>query len=96
LEVQLLVAPGCPNADGTRHLMAECIDQLGLSVAVRERVGEYPSPTILVDGVDVMTGTLAVERMQACRLDVPTRPHLLSALGGGSPDGSEGRGSRDE
>jgi hypothetical protein len=54
--------------------------QLGLDVAVQEKVGDFPSPTILVDGVDVMTGATGVPAMYACRLDLPTETAVVAAL----------------
>jgi hypothetical protein len=80
MNVELLLVPDCPHASAARALLADCADRLGLHIAVREQVGAYPSPTILVDGVDVMTGTAVAPRMQACRLDVPTAPRVLAAL----------------
>jgi hypothetical protein len=80
LGVQLLLAPDCPHAGRARTVLSECLDQLGLDIPVRERVGGYPSPTILVDGVDVMTDTAGAPRLQACRLDVPTVSRVLAAL----------------
>jgi hypothetical protein len=80
MNVELFLAPDCPNAPASRAMLAECIDRLGLTVRVRERVGDFPSPTILVDGVDVMTEAQAVPPMQACRLDVPTAARVLAAL----------------
>jgi hypothetical protein len=92
MNVELLWAPDCPNAPAARAVLAECIDRLGLDIAVRERVGDYPSPTILVDGVDVMTDQRGAPPVPACRLDVPTAARLLAALHGqaGSPSTSEG------
>lgn len=84
MNVELLLAPDCPNAPAARAVLAECIDRLGLTVRVRERVGDFPSPTILVDGVDVMSETHGVSPMQACRLDVPTAARVLAALHGRS------------
>jgi hypothetical protein len=81
-DIELLVSPSCPNAAAARAVLAECLDRLSLSIPVRERVGEYPSPTILVDGIDVMTGARGAPRLQACRLDVPTTARVLAALTG--------------
>jgi hypothetical protein len=80
MEVELLVAPECPHAPAARALLASCLDRLGLAMRVRERIGDYPSPTILVDGIDVMTGLSGVPRMWACRLNVPTASRVLVAL----------------
>lgn len=90
MNVELLVAPDCPNAAAARAVLVECLDRLGLIVQVRERVGDYPSPTILVDGVDVMTNRPEMPRVRACRLDVPTADRILAALQDGQ-DASEVR-----
>ena len=85
-----MLAPDCPNATTARTTLDECLHRIGLSVRVRERVGDYPSPTILINGVDVMTGKLGAPPMQACRLDVPTAARVLAALRGTStPSTSE-------
>ena len=80
VRVELLLSADCPNASGARRVVADALDELGLAVAVDERVGDFPSPTVLVDGVDVMTDAVGVQPAQACRLDVPTRPRMLAAL----------------
>jgi hypothetical protein len=82
MEVELLLAPQCPNAAAATALLTACLHRLGLDVRVRERVGDHPSPTILVDGVDVMTARRGAPRVQACRLDVPTAARVLDALQG--------------
>ncbi len=82
MKVELLLAPGCPNAAAARAVLAASLDQLGLAVAVQERVGEFPSPTVLVDGVDVVTGRTGAAQVRACRLDLPTTSRLLAALQG--------------
>lgn len=80
VSVELLSASDCPNAPAARALLTGCLRRLGLDVQVVERVGEFPSPTILVDGIDVMTGREGSPPMSACRLDVPTEARLLAAL----------------
>ncbi len=80
MRIELLLAPDCPNAVAARAVLVSCLTRLGLPTGVRERVGRYPSPTILVDGIDVMTGTVEGPARQACRLDVPTESELLAAL----------------
>lgn len=82
MRVELLLAPDCPLADAARATVERCIDQLGLAAQVVERVGDYPSPTLLVDGVDVMNDISGVPQSQACRLDVPTESRVLTALRG--------------
>jgi hypothetical protein len=80
LKVELLLAPHCPNAPAARAVLTACLRRLGLDVRVLERVGEFASPTILVNGVDVMTHATAAPRGHACRLDVPTEARVLAAL----------------
>jgi len=49
-----------------------------LGIPIEEQKGAYPSPTILVDGMDVMGRPEAVGA--SCRLDMPTRERVLAAL----------------
>ncbi|WP_211260485.1 alkylmercury lyase [Amycolatopsis jejuensis] len=79
LRVELLTVPDCPNAAPARLLLRDCLAEAGLDAQVIERIGDYPSPTILVDGVDVMTPESRAEGAR-CRLDVPTRARVLAAL----------------
>jgi hypothetical protein len=90
MEVELLLAADCPNAAAARVMLANCLDRLGLDLRVRERVGDYPSPTILVDGIDVMTGLRGLSPLGACRLDVPTASRVLAALRGSSASRGSG------
>lgn len=80
MQVELLLVEECPHADAARSLLAASLRALGLQVPVTERVGEYQSPTILVDGVDVMTGQTSTPLVHACRLDVPTEQAVMAAL----------------
>jgi hypothetical protein len=84
MTVELLLAPDCANAPAARAVLTTCLRRLGLDLRVRERVGQFASPTILVDGVDVMTGATGAQPARACRLDVPTEPRVLAALRGRS------------
>ena len=90
MDVELLLGPQCPNAEAARSVLTACLRQLGLDMRVRERVGDYPSPTILIDGVDVMTGQRGAPTRQACRLDVPTAARVVAALPHRPPSTSEG------
>jgi hypothetical protein len=78
VEVELRYVAGCPHADAARALLRECLTELKLDVAIEDKEGEYPSPTILVNGKDVMGAPES--QAAACRLDVPTRQRLLAAL----------------
>ena len=79
VKIELLHLPDCPHVDHARHLLQACLTELNLTgVDVADREGNFPSPSILVNGIDVM-GTPASENA-SCRLDLPTRARVLSAL----------------
>jgi hypothetical protein len=78
MKIELLHVSDCPHVDAARTLLSECLTELQLEVAVEDKEGAYPSPTILVNGVDVMGAPASMSA--ACRLDVPTKPRLLFAL----------------
>ena len=80
MRVELLHYEGCPLAPAALHLVRECLLALDLSVPVLVRVGDCASPTVLVDGVDVMDPAAELSGVSACRIDVPTRERVLAAL----------------
>jgi hypothetical protein len=80
MRVELLTSRGCPNAAAARAAVTECLTALGIDVPIIERVGRYPSPTVLVDGVDVMRPDGETPEGDACRLDRPTAQRILDAL----------------
>jgi hypothetical protein len=81
MRIELLTTPGCPNAQTTRKILADCLSSLGIDEPIIDRVGRYASPTVLIDGVDVMRPAAAKAPIgDACRLDLPTSRHILDAL----------------
>jgi hypothetical protein len=80
MHVELLQHQGCPLAPAALELVQRCLRVLCLPVAVLERVGDYPSPTVLVNGTDVMGTTSESLTARVCRVDVPTRERVLAAL----------------
>ena len=80
MQIELLHHEGCPLADAARELVSDCLRQLGLDEPIIDRVARYPSPSVLVNGVDVMGVPSQVGGADACRLDVPTRDRVLAAL----------------
>ena len=80
MRVELLLSPDCPHADSARALLDRCLQEAGLDLAVTERIGNFPSPTVLVNDIDVMTNLSGTPAMQACRLDRPTEAKILAAL----------------
>ncbi|GAA2364087.1 hypothetical protein GCM10009854_49800 [Saccharopolyspora halophila] len=79
--VRLLRVPGCPLADRVRATLREAIREASVPVVVEESVGDHPSPTVLVDGVDAVTGEVTAGGA-CCRLDLPTRAQIVRALRG--------------
>jgi hypothetical protein len=75
--VELRSVPGCPNLDRVRTSLHTALADVGLPPTVLERVGEYPSPSVLIDGVDVMGSG---DGPAACRLDLPNIELLRDAL----------------
>jgi hypothetical protein len=80
MRIELLTSPGCPNAAAVQTAVTECLTALGIDVPIIQRVGRYPSPTVLVDGVDVMRPDGAAPQGDACRLDLPTPQRIIEAL----------------
>ena len=78
MTISILYHAGCPHARPAIDLVRRCIAQLGIAAAILEDEGDHPSPTVLVDGRDVMGVRPPPGRY--CRLDVPTEDHVLDAL----------------
>lgn len=79
MRVQLLHVPECPLTDQLRTRVHECLQQVGVLVVVEEQEGPYPSPTLLINGVDVVTGHSLTGHV-SCRLDMPTHDQIITAL----------------
>ncbi len=79
VNIELLSVPDCPNVAATRDLLHTVLAELGLSVGVAERVGDYPSPTVLVNGADV-TGAPTTAGLGSCRLDLPTARQIKDTI----------------
>lgn len=80
MRVELLQHAGCRSAAAVHELVQECLTTLAITTPVTVRVGDYPSPTVLINGVDVMRPAPAPPTGSVCRLDVPTRDRVLAAL----------------
>jgi hypothetical protein len=80
MRIELLTSPGCPNTETTREMLNDCLANLGIDVPIIDRVGRYPSPTVLVEGVDVMRAEAEPPVGDACRIDLPTPRHIVDAL----------------
>ncbi|MHA6785835.1 alkylmercury lyase [Pseudonocardia saturnea] len=80
IRVEVLHHEGCPLFGPALELVHDCVRALSIEAIVVDRIARYPSPTVLVNGYDVMgvpgDGTPA----DACRLDAPTRAAVVDAL----------------
>ena len=81
MTVEVIYFAGCPHAESARALVRRCVAGVGIDVAVIEREDDFPSPTVRVDGRDVMGDPPMSGR--ACRLDLPTEERVMAALRGG-------------
>lgn len=79
LRVRLLSVPGCPLIDQVRAAVQHCLRTTGIPAVVEDIEGSYPSPTLLIDGVDVATGQAPIPHA-CCRLDLPTHAQITAAL----------------
>ena len=80
MHIEILTSPGCPRRAAAREAVRECLAVLGIDAPIIERVGRYFSPTVLIDGVDVMRPDHEPSVGDACRLDLPTPHRILAAL----------------
>jgi hypothetical protein len=78
--VQLLSVPGCPLVERARAALRSGLATARVIAAVEEFIGAYPSPTILIDGHDVVVGAPPASGRTYCRLDLPTTAHVVAAL----------------
>lgn len=78
IKVELLHVPDCPNVEGARRLVRSCLSELDITAQIEELEGDFPSPTVRVNDLDVMGEPLNTGAF--CRLDLPTRERVLAAL----------------
>ena len=90
LRIQLLCVPDCPLVESARSVLKNSLAQTQVDAIVEELVGDYSSPTILIDGFDVTGRPPEPEHQPSCRLDLPTQEQILMALRGLSVLSREG------
>lgn len=84
--VQLLRVADCPHADQVRQKVRAAAAACNVVVELEEVVGDYASPSTLVDGRDV-TGR-SLPQGASCRLDLPTVEQIRAALQADQPGAS--------
>lgn len=77
--IEVVHVSECPSLEAVLALLRSCLDSSGYDAAVVVREGTLASPTVLVDGIDVVTG-LPPTAATACRIDLPTESQILTAL----------------
>lgn len=94
MRVELLQHAGCPLAPAAYQLVQDCLTTLAIGSPILVRIGEYPSPTVLVDGTDVMAATRVVQLGYTCRVDIPIRERVLAAMIARRDTDGRGEGDR--
>jgi hypothetical protein len=79
--IQILQVADCPLVERLIDEVEGCLADAGADEPVEVLVGDYPSPTLLIDGVDVATGQ-PVSGEPRCRLDLPSRAQINAAIAG--------------
>ena len=74
----ILHVPGCPLVSQLRADVEIALVSAGAKAVIEEIEGSYPSPTLLIDGMDV-TGR-ALSSVPGCRLDLPAREQIVVAI----------------
>lgn len=92
MKVELFYLRGCPHAEPARELLQRCLLRSGVRVEIEEHEGDYASPSIVIDGVDVM-GAPGVGGA-CCRLDLPDEERVLIALRADAGGGTQKRDRR--
>jgi hypothetical protein len=77
--IELLHVRDCPLVGRLRAVLEDCLNAAGLPATVEQREGPYPSPTLLIDGRDVVTGK-PPGATACCRLDLPSAEQIRAAL----------------
>lgn len=77
--IQILHVPDCPLVGRVIDDLERCLAEVHLSAPVEVLVGDYPSPTLLICGIDVATGQ-PVTGQPRCRMDLPSRSQIRVAL----------------
>ena len=90
MRVEIVYFTGCPNVAAMRELVRRCLMRCGFDQAIDEVNTDEPttpaeyrrfaSPTVLVDGVDILAGALS--DAAACRLGMPSEAELIAAIRG--------------
>ena len=76
--IQILYVSGCPNVERLLRAIERNLERLELPATIELIEGPYPSPTLVVSGIEVNAGTAG--SAASCRLDLPTEQQVVDAL----------------
>ena len=77
--LQILQVPDCPRVAQLVDEVRVCVTECGVRERVEIVVGDYPSPTLVIDGLDVLTGQ-PVQGGPCCRFDLPSSEQIRDAV----------------
>ena len=91
VKIDLLYFKGCPNVDKARDYLKKALVQLSLPAEWNEidvenpktapHLKGFPSPTILVNGFDIVTGLESVPGSSACKIGgVPETAKIVESI----------------
>ena len=78
LRMSILHVPDCPLIGPVRETLEVALESVGAKAVIEEIQGEYPSPTLLIDGVEVAGYPLGSD--PACRINLPTIEEIATAV----------------
>lgn len=78
IRIQILQVPDCPLVDRLIDDVESCLTDIGSGEPIEIVVGGYPSPTLVIDGVDASTGR-PIEGAPRCRMDLPSKEQIRAA-----------------
>jgi hypothetical protein len=77
--IQILQVEDCPLVESLIDDLEACLSEADVDEPVELVVGDFPSPTLLIDGLDVATGQPAAGAPR-CRMDLPSRSQIQAAV----------------
>ena len=83
VHIVILQVPHCPLGDQVRATVNASMTTARIDATIEKTEGVFASPTLLIDGVEVIGATF--HDTPSCRLDLPREENVLVALGAFSP-----------
>jgi hypothetical protein len=78
LRVSILHVPDCALIDRVREEVEVALERVGATAIMEETEGEYRSPTLLIDGVEL--DGYRLESEPACRIKLPNSDEVTAAI----------------